>query len=74
MTDGKPESKTNSLDGPVSADYALLDRAGAARTAFFPRPDHSRPPVGASDHLLEVAPGIRLGARLYAADPPNQRR
>lgn len=49
-------------------DYAALDRAGAARTAFYPRSERSSPPAGASDHRFEVAPGVRLGARFYAAD------
>lgn len=52
-----------------SPDYAVLDRGGAARTAFYPRHDPSAPPQGASDHAFEVAPGIHLGARLYAANP-----
>ncbi|MGE3076643.1 MAG: alpha/beta hydrolase [Dehalococcoidia bacterium] len=53
----------------TSPDYSALDRAGASRTAFYPRPDHSRPPTPATDHLFEIAPGIHLGARLYTADP-----
>lgn len=50
-------------------DYSLLDRAGLAQVAFFPRPDHSPPPPGSSDHLFEVEPGVSLGARLYAVSP-----
>ena len=69
MTVTNPEAIPGTAAGAAAPDYALLDRAGAARTAFFPRPDHSRAPAGSSDHLLEVAPGIRLGARLYATDP-----
>ncbi len=49
-------------------DYSALDRAGAARTAFYPRPDRSTPPPSATDHLFEVEPGVRLGARLYSTD------
>lgn len=52
-----------------SPDYALLDRAGATHTAFYPRSDRSAPPAGASDHSLEVASGIYLGARLYGSNP-----
>lgn len=51
-----------------SPDYSVLDRGGAARTAFYPRNDPSAPPQGASDHSFEVAPGIRVGARLYAGN------
>lgn len=47
----------------------MLDRAGAASTAFYPSGSQSPPPAGASDHVLRVAPGIQLGARLYASDP-----
>lgn len=50
-------------------DYSLLDRAGLAQVAFFPRPDHGPPPPGSSDHLFVVEPAVSLGARLYAADP-----
>lgn len=49
-------------------DYAVLDRAGAAQTAFYPRSEHSAPPPFATDHLFEVEPGVRLGARFYAKD------
>jgi uncharacterized protein len=54
-------------------DYGLLDRAGAAATAFYPRPDHVPPPAGAVDLTIGVAPGVKLGARFYAGGPtePN---
>ncbi len=52
-----------------SPDYALIDRSGAAGFIFFPRPDHGHPPPGATDHLVEVEPGISVGARFYAHDP-----
>ena len=47
-------------------DYGLLDRAGAAATAFYPRPDHVPAPPGAKDLTLGVAPGVKLGARSYS--------
>lgn len=50
-------------------DYSLLDRAGAGQTMFYPRTDLYPPANGASDHLIEVEPGVRLGARLYGVDP-----
>ena len=33
-------------------DYGLIDRASAASTIFYPLPDPSPPPGGASDHLI----------------------
>ncbi|MDA0351912.1 MAG: alpha/beta hydrolase [Chloroflexi bacterium] len=50
-------------------DYALLDSAGLAASMFYPRPDDQPPPPGASDHLIEVAPGVVLGARFYPLRP-----
>jgi glyoxylase-like metal-dependent hydrolase (beta-lactamase superfamily II)/fermentation-respiration switch protein FrsA (DUF1100 family) len=46
-------------------DYGLLDRAGAARTMFHPRPDPAPAPAGASDHQIEVEPGVFIAARYY---------
>ena len=50
-------------------DYALLDEAGLGGAMFYPRPDDGPPPPGASDHLIEVEPGVALGARFYPTDP-----
>jgi len=50
-------------------DYALIDRAGSSAGIFYPRGDSSHAPAGATDLLLEVAPGVSLGARFYASDP-----
>ena len=47
-------------------DYGLLDRAGAAQLIFHPRPDPGPPPRGASDHEIEVEPGVAIAARFYA--------
>ncbi|HET7738480.1 MAG TPA: alpha/beta hydrolase [Tepidiformaceae bacterium] len=55
------------MDGENRPDYGLLDRAGFAQVAFYPRPDHRPPPPGASDIAFEVAPGVQLAARMYAA-------
>lgn len=38
-------------------------------SAITPRSERSAPPEGASDHSLEVAAGIRLGAGLYGSKP-----
>lgn len=50
----------------ASPDYALIDRAGIGSTIFYPRADISLAPDGAEDLAIEVEPGVRLGARLYA--------
>ena len=52
----------------ITPDYALLDRAGVASFMFFPRPAEGAPPPGATDHLIEVEPGVEVGARFYASD------
>ena len=52
----------------MSADYAMLDRAGASELIFYPRPDYEPAPPGASDHLIEVAAGVAIAARWYAFD------
>lgn len=57
------------MDSTSAPDYGLLDRAGFAQAAFYPRPDHRPPPPGATDLMFEVEPGVRLAARLYAAGP-----
>jgi pimeloyl-ACP methyl ester carboxylesterase len=52
-------------------DYALLDRAGVGAMAFFPRPDPGPPPQGATDHLIEVEPGVSIAARFYHLGPEH---
>ena len=49
-------------------NYALLDRAGVASSMFYPRPAEGAPPRGATDHLIEVEPGVEVGARFYASE------
>lgn len=49
-------------------DYSLLDRLGTSGSIFYPRPDVSSPPEGASDYRIEVADGVELAARFYAQD------
>lgn len=55
-------------------NYALLDEAGLGAAMFYPRPDDRPPPPGASDHLIEVEPGVALGARFYPTDPADPAR
>src|SRR5262245_53443537 len=49
-------------------DYGLIDRTPVSIPIFHPRPDRSQAPPGATDHLVEVAPGVSLAARHYLAD------
>lgn len=46
-------------------DYGLIDRAGIGRSVFYPRPDFSPPPPGASDHRIEVEAGVAIAGRFY---------
>jgi pimeloyl-ACP methyl ester carboxylesterase len=54
-------------------NYTLLDEAGLGGAMFFPRPNESPPPNGATDHLIEVdsnsTPRVAIAARHYLADP-----
>ena len=50
-------------------DYSLLDRGGASAQIFFPRPDPSPTPTGATDHVVEVDDGVTIAARRYETDP-----
>ena len=56
------------VPGEPRPDYALLDRSGGG-SVFYPRADSFPPPAGASDHLIEVEPGIAVAARFYTSDP-----
>ena len=56
------------VPGEPRPDYALLDRSGGG-SVFYPRGDSFPPPAGASDHLIEVEPGIAVAARFYTSDP-----
>jgi len=49
-------------------DYALLDRGGASAQIFFPRPDPSPTPEGATDYVVEVGDGVSIAARRYEID------
>lgn len=55
----------------TNIDYAELDQLAMAVPLFYPQPDRSAPPPGATDLLLEVAPGVSLGARHYVVDPAS---
>ncbi|MFN8585702.1 MAG: alpha/beta hydrolase [Dehalococcoidia bacterium] len=52
----------------LAPNYALLDLVGAAGMMFFPRPDPSAPPPGASDLAIEVGADVTVNARFYAFD------
>jgi len=49
-------------------DYSLLDRGGVSAQIFFPRPDPSPTPAGATDHVVEVGDGVTIAARRYEID------
>ena len=49
-------------------DYSLLDRGGVSAQIFFPRPDPSPTPAGATDHVVEVGDGVSIAARRYEID------
>lgn len=49
-------------------DYSLFDRDGRSAQIFFPRPDQSPTPPGATDHEVDVGDGVTIGARRYQAD------
>lgn len=51
----------------MSIDYGVLDRSTLSAPIFFPRRDRTPAPPGAADLSLDVAPGVSLGARHYAA-------
>ncbi len=49
-------------------DYSLLDRGGVSAQIFFPRPDPSPTPAGATDHVVEIGDGMSIAARRYEID------
>ncbi len=49
-------------------DYSLLDRGGVSAELFFPRPDPSPTPAGATDHVVEVGDGVSIAGRRYEID------
>src|SRR5690606_37448377 len=49
-------------------DYSLLDQIGASASMFYPRPEAYPPPEGATDVVIDVAPGVHVGTRFYAFD------
>lgn len=51
----------------MTIDYGLFDRVEMAIPLFYPRPDRTPAPPGATDHAIEVAPGVSVAARHYAA-------
>lgn len=49
-------------------DYSLLDRDGVSAQIFFPRPDPSPTPAGATDYSVDVGDGVSIAARRYEID------
>jgi len=54
-----------------STAYAILDRPEVLGAIFHPRAESNYSPSGASgeDHMIDVAPGIAIGARFHMANP-----
>lgn len=52
----------------MSIDYGVFDRNELNAPLFYPRGDRTAPPAGASDHRIEVEPGVSLSARWYASE------
>ena len=63
-----PLAVADDLDPELDPDYSLLDRGGLSAQIFFPRPDPSRTPAGATDHVVEVGDGATIAARRYETD------
>lgn len=53
---------------PEAVDYSLLDRIALRAPLFYPQRSESSPPAFATDHLIEVASDVSLGARFYLGD------
>ncbi|MFA7383513.1 MAG: alpha/beta hydrolase [Desulfurivibrionaceae bacterium] len=54
----------------LTRTYEKLDHPEVVAALFYPRRDTTPPPDGAQDHLIEVEPGVVLGARFFlTADP-----
>ena len=51
----------------MTVDFSLLDQPGISMSAFYPRPNWSPAPLGASDHTVTVADEIALSARFFPA-------
>ena len=51
----------------ATVDYSVLDQPGISMSAFYPRPNWSSPPQGASDHAVKVADGVTLSSRFFPA-------
>ena len=49
-------------------DYTPLDLPWISQTIFYPQQVWSPPPPGASDHLIQVAPGVSVSGRFYPHD------
>ncbi len=56
------------MKGFQPPDYSLLDIPEISATIFHPRKHWTPPPAQASDHRIEVEPGIEIGCRFYEHD------
>ena len=53
-----------------TVDYSVLDIPEFHGIIFYPRPDWSAPPPGASDHTIPVGDGIAVAGRHYPSPHP----
>ena len=51
----------------TSIDYSMLDRPVISMNSFYPRPNWSATPEGASDHIIQVEEGVALSSRFFPA-------
>ncbi len=49
----------------TTVDYSALDQPGISMNAFYPRPNWSATPPGATDHVVTVAEGVTLSCRFF---------
>ena len=54
-------------EGFFLRDYSMLDRPAISMNAFYPRPNWTATPDGASDHIIQVEEGVALSSRFFPA-------
>ncbi|MEK7847771.1 MAG: alpha/beta fold hydrolase [Chloroflexota bacterium] len=50
-----------------AVDYSVLDIPEFQRIIFYPRPDRTPPPPGATDHSIPIGGGVAVSGRFYPA-------
>lgn len=57
------------MTAPPKNDDAILDRPEVCQAIFHPRREWGDPVVTDKDHLIPVAPDVKIGARFHMASP-----